>query len=276
MNIAVVGLGLIGGSFCKAVSNKTLHNCFGIDINEKNIASAVKDKAIVRGIQADELRHIDVSIICLYPRQTVDFILKNADNFMPGSIVIDCCGIKQYINDNVYSVLKEKNVTFIGCHPMAGREFSGYDYSLDTLFNNASFIAAPAEKTDINSLNIVEGLAKQLGFAKFVVTSAQEHDSIIAFTSQLAHVVSNSYVKSPTLSHQRGFSAGSFQDLTRVAKLNENLWADLFLLNKGPLLFEIDKIIDNLNDIKNAIANDEADTLKELLRRGTILKEQSL
>ena len=153
---------------------------------------------------------------------------------------------------------------------MAGREFSGYEYSLDTLFDKASFIATPDESVSHQQLHLLESLINEIGFKKFVISTPFEHDKIIAFTSQLAHVVSSAYIKSPSLSVQNGFSAGSFQDLTRVAKLNENMWTELFLLNKDPLIFEIQTIIDNLENYKNALKSQDSDELKKFLREGRI------
>ncbi len=276
MNIAVVGLGLIGGSFCKAISAKTEHSCFGIDTDKKTIACALEDRAIVRSIDTNELCNMDMVIVCLFPQQTIDFILDNADNFKKGSIVIDSCGIKTSVCNAVSDTLREKDVCFIGCHPMAGREFSGYGYSLENLFTNASFITTPYNNTPEEKLRMLKDFALSIGFSRVVVSTPEDHDSVIAFTSQLAHVVSNAYIKSPTLAMREGFSAGSFEDLTRVAKLNENMWSQLFVLNKEPLLFEIDTIINHLKQYRDAISSDNEAVLKELLREGRILKENSI
>ena len=158
---------------------------------------------------------------------------------------------------------------------MAGREFSGFAYSVDNLFEKASFIMTPTESTPAQVVKTVSDFALECGFAKVVVSNTQEHDEIIAFTSQLAHVVSSSYVKSPSLMRQAGFSAGSFKDLTRVAKLNEDMWTPLFLMNQKPLVSELDSIITHLTEYRNAIAHSDADTLHELLKQGRELKELS-
>jgi len=276
MNIAVIGLGLIGGSFCKAISSRTNHSCFGIDTNKATISSALKDGAIKKEISPAELSDMDMTIVCLHPQQTIDFILENSGNFKIGSTVIDSCGVKDNIINSVTDTLLIKGVHFIGCHPMAGREFSGYDFSLETLFDNASFIITPSATTPYFLIETLKELACCIGFKKVVISTATEHDKIIAFTSQLAHIVSNAYIKSPTLNQQNGFSAGSFQDLTRVAKLNEDLWTALFMMNKSPLLFEIDTIIENLEKYREAIKNDDFEKLKGLLKEGRILKEKSL
>lgn len=275
MKIAIVGLGLIGGSLAKAIKKNTNHTCYALDIDKKNILSAISQEAIDGEITAEELSCCDVTMVCLYPQATVKFITENAKNFKKNSIVIDSCGIKQAIVDGCENVLKECGVNFIGCHPMAGREFSGFDYAVDNLFDKASFIITKTENTDEMSLETIKKLAIEIGFRKVVVSNPQEHDRVIAFTSQLAHIVSSAYVKSPSLFNQSGFSAGSFKDLTRVAKLNEDMWTSLFLLNKEPLVDEISHIINRLSEYKVALENDDAKTLHALLKDGRILKEKS-
>lgn len=276
MNIAVVGLGLIGGSLCKAIKHRTKHLCFGLDKSEETLHAALNQEAIDRAIKPEDLSQADLTLVCLHPRQTIDFILENAAHFRPGSIVADVCGVKKAVVDQVTLPLREKGVAFVGTHPMAGREFSGFAYSLDSLFDRASFIITPSADTPAPSIDAVEALAKEIGFARIVLTTPQEHDRIIAFTSQLAHVVSNAYVKSSTLKKQGGFTGGSFQDLTRVAKLNEDMWTTLFLMNRDPLLAEIDCILEKLTEYRQAIANEDADGLRTLLREGRELKEESL
>ncbi len=273
MIITVVGLGLIGGSLCKAIKKHTNHMVYGVDINKETVEMALSQNAI--DAETDDLGLADITIVSLYPITTIDFIKENASKFKKGSIVIDTCGIKKSIIDAVQDILEENNVTFIGVHPMAGREFSGFEYSLDNLFDDASFIIAPHESVSRTKINLLEDFAYSIHFKKVVITTPEEHDNIIAFTSQLAHIVSNAYIKSPTHQKQLGFSAGSFQDLTRVAKLNETMWTPLFMLNKEPLCFEIDFIIDRLKEYRNAMMNDDYDRLKELLRDGRILKENT-
>ena len=273
MKITVVGLGLIGGSLCKHIKKHTNHIVSGIDIDPETIKMALSQGAID---YEDKLpSDSDITIIGLFPDKCIEYCIKNADVFKKDSIVIDVCGVKKRIIDAVEPVLAERNVAFVGVHPMAGREFSGFEYSLDNLFDNASFIMTPTENTPRQVINLLEDFAYAIHFKKVVMATAEEHDAIIAFTSQLAHVVSNAYIKSPTHLKQLGFSAGSFQDLTRVAKLNEDMWTPLFLMNKDALCFEIDFIIDRLTEYSNAIKNDDADTLKKLLRDGRILKENT-
>ncbi|MBQ7990671.1 MAG: prephenate dehydrogenase [Oscillospiraceae bacterium] len=273
MKIVTVGLGLIGGSLCKAIKKHTNHLLGGIDIDRKVVKMALSQNAI--DYEAKDVSEADITIISLFPPDIITYIKENADQFKEGSIVIDTAGIKKMIVDEVTDLLAQRDVTFIGVHPMAGREFSGFEYSLDDLFDNASFIMTPTEKTPIEEQRILEDLAYSIHFKKVVKATPEEHDRIIAFTSQLAHVVSNAYIKSPTHQEQLGFSAGSFLDLTRVAKLNENMWTPLFLMNKDPLCFEIDYIIQRLTEYRDAIADNDAQRLHDLLRDGRILKENT-
>lgn len=275
MRIGIVGLGLIGGSLAKAIKKNTDDICYGMDINKTVIISALSQEAIDDEITSDKLNICDIVIVSLYAQETIDFILENKNNFKKGGIVIDTCGIKSQIVSAVESELKECGVTFIGCHPMAGREFSGFAYSVDNLFEKASFIMTPTDNTPVSAIQTVSNFAYKIGFAKCVVSSPEEHDNIIAFTSQLAHVVSSAYIKSPSLLKQVGFSAGSFKDLTRVAKLNEDMWTTLFMMNKQPLLYEINHIIKSLEDYRDAIENNDNKTLHDLLKEGRELKEIS-
>lgn len=275
MKIAIVGLGLIGGSLAKAIKKNTQHSVYAIDTDKETIRSAIEQEAIDEEITADELKMCDLTIICLYPERIVEFVRENAGKFKKGSIVIDSCGVKTAVTYPCENILEDYGVRFLGCHPMAGREFSGFDYSVDNLFDKASFIITQTPNTKTQLVATVGNLAYEIGFRKVVVSTPEEHDRIIAFTSQLAHIVSSAYVKSPSLTKQSGFSAGSFKDLTRVAKLNEDMWTSLFLLNKDPLVDEISHIIDRLTEYKNAIETENADELKELLKNGRELKELS-
>lgn len=276
MNIAVVGLGLIGGSICKALKANTFHHIMGIDSDKETIRKAIDTGAIDEEISVEKLGEANLTIVALYPMAIVDFVKENADRFRKGSIVMDICGIKNYIVKNCTPVLEEKGVIFIGTHPMAGTEHSGFDYSDGDLFRNASFIITPSENTPQIAIDLVSTLGACMNFGKVVIATPEQHDRNIAYTSQLAHVVSNAYVKSPSLFNADGFSAGSFLDLTRVAYLNEEMWSGLFLCNKEALLFEINNIIHSLSEYRDAMENDDIAALKELLKVGRERKEKSL
>ena len=187
MNIAVVGLGLIGGSFCKALKKHTFHHIMGIDTNEETIKKALEVGAIDEEITPERLSEANLTIVCLYPEAIVNFVKTNADNFKKGSIVIDSCGVKEYVVNECTDVLAKREVIFVGTHPMAGREFSGFDYSTDNLYDGASFIITPTENTPQIAVDLLQTLASSLGFGKAVVSTPKKHDEVIAYTSQLAH-----------------------------------------------------------------------------------------
>ena len=276
MKIGVVGLGLIGGSLCKTIRKNTPYVCYGLDKDTETVDKALRDGAICARLEPDCLCEMDLTIVCLHPRQTIAFLCEHADLLRPGSIVTDVCGVKQSVVEAVEGILAQAGVRYVGAHPMAGREFSGYDYTTDSLFRGASFILTPTEASDPEAVETLRAFAIELGFGRVVLATPQEHDEEIAFTSQLAHVVSNAYVKSPRLLSQSGFSAGSFQDLTRVAKLDEHMWTDLFLMNRPALIQEIDTIIGHLSEYRAALKAEDENMLCELLRDGRILKEKSL
>ncbi|MGI5894213.1 MAG: prephenate dehydrogenase [Candidatus Merdivicinus sp.] len=276
MKIQIIGLGLIGGSFCKAIRRSTQHIVLGMDTDLSVQARALESGAIHAIGTIETLAQADLALICLHPEATLHFLTAHVKDFRKGGLVCDSCGIKVAVTEEADRVLIPNGVRFVGCHPMAGREFSGFDYAQESLFDGASFILTPTEKTDHAAVKELEEFARSIGFGRTVIASPAEHDRIIAATSQLAHVVSNAYIKSPTLRKQAGFSAGSYLDLTRVAKLHEEMWTSLFLHNREPLLFEIDTLIANLKQYRDAIDAGDADTLRDILREGRELKEADL
>lgn len=275
MKICIVGLGLIGGSIARAIKKNTEHTVFGMDINDETIKEALAQEVIDNSIAPDELSVCDVVILGLYPEATISFVEENAEHFNPGSVVMDTCGIKSAICERLEKKLKEYGVKFVGCHPMAGRELWGFMASVDNLFDNASFIICKTPDTDEGAVALAQSLACEMGFLRSVISTPKEHDEVIAYTSQLAHIVSSAYVKSPSLLRQCGFSAGSFRDLTRVAKLNENMWTSLFMLNREPLISEIDHVINSLSEYREVLISGDDKRLYELLKEGRILKEKS-
>jgi prephenate dehydrogenase len=270
MKICIVGLGLIGGSLAKAAKQFTEHRVIGID-TDKDVAALAISQGAVDEI-ADSPEAADLTFVCLYPEQTIGFI-KSA-RFKENSTVADVCGVKRYIIENAEKSLARRGVRFVGTHPMAGREFSGFEYSSETLWRGASFIIAETPESDIRSVNLLSDFAMSIGFERVVKTSPEEHDRVIAYTSQLAHIVSSAYIKSPSQSSQAGFSAGSYKDLTRVAKLNADMWTPLFLSNKNALSFEIGEIIRHLEEYRSSISGGDSETLHKLLVDGTIIKER--
>ncbi len=276
MTIAVGGLGLIGGSFCLAIKKRTKHTVLGIDVSKKTVSQALAKRAIDEAISPSQLGRADLTILGLYPEQTIRFLEQYQSVFAKGSIVCDTCGVKGEVVRRAQELLQGRGVRFVGLHPMAGREFSGFCASSADLFCGASLVVVRTEKTDQEAVNEVASLAKELGFSETVFATPDEHDRIIAFTSQLAHVVSNAYIKSPTALLEHGFTGGSFQDLTRVAMLNETMWTELFLMNRKPLLHELERIIGHLLEYDDALKREDKDKLQKLLREGSDLKKKSL
>ena len=199
MNIAVVGLGLIGGSVCKALKANTFHHIMGMDTDKETVRKALEQGAIDEEIDESRLGEANLTVVALYPVPTVEFVKKNADRFKKGSIVIDVGGVKGYVVNGCTPILDEKGVYFLGTHPMAGTENSGFDYSKADMFVKASYILTPTESTPQIAIDLVSTLGSCMGFGQVVIATPEQHDINIAFTSQLAHVVSNAYVKSPSL-----------------------------------------------------------------------------
>jgi prephenate dehydrogenase len=273
MNVLIVGLGLIGASLAKTLKKNTSHTVLGWNRTQSIAQRAVEDGVIDKtGDVKDLIKEADVTIINFYPEAIVPFILEHRDLFKSGSIVTDSCGIKTKICKLLEN--EQFDFNFIGAHPMAGREVSGYENSLATLFDNASFICTPYETTPKDKVDVLVNLAKEMGFARTVVTTPEHHDEMIAFTSQIAHVLACSYVLSPLAPYHNGFSAGSYRDVSRVARINADMWTELFIDNKEPLVKEIDGLIGNLEKFKESIKNDDSQALHDLMERGNKIKKE--
>ena len=274
MNILICGLGLIGGSLAKTLKKNTSHTVLGWNRTPSVTEKALRDGVIDRTGDVDALMaEADITFINFYPDAIVPFILEHRNSFKQDSIVTDSCGIKTKI---CREMEKHDNLKFyfIGAHPMAGREVSGYDNSLDNLYDNASFICTPSEETPRNKTDALVGLAQQMGFARTVVTTPEHHDEMIAFTSQIAHVLACSYVLSPLAPMHAGYSAGSYRDVSRVARINAEMWTQLFLDNKEPLVREIDDLVSNLMRFKYNIVNGDGEALTALMKEGNRIKEE--
>lgn len=266
MTVGIVGLGLIGASLAKTIKKHTDFAVMGYDLSEEVMESALLDGTIDERLNLGG-EHCDMILVALYPDDVVDFVSKNADLFND-TIVIDCGGTKKKVCDSLFPVAREHGFTFIGGHPMAGIEKSGYAASTDSMFDGAFMILVPDEGIDKMKLDYVKMFFISIGFHRITLTTAKEHDEIIAYTSQLAHVVSSAYVKSPTSVRNLGFSAGSFKDMTRVAFLNEPMWTELFFQNKQFLLNEVDIFIENMKQYREALANLDRDEMMSLLAEG--------
>lgn len=273
MTVGVCGLGLIGGSMAKAYKEAG-HTVLGFDKNEATLGYAALAGITDGVLSCDTIPPCDLIFIALYPMASVKYLEEIAPIISSNTVVIDLCGTKAKICECGFALAERYGFTFVGGHPMAGTQYSGIKYSRANLFKNAPMVLVPPVYDDISFLDRIKQLLAPAGFGKISVTTAAEHDRMIAFTSQLAHVVSNAYVKTPTAQNHKGFSAGSYKDMTRVAWLNENMWTELFLENKEPLLFELDTIIKSLTEYRDAIASDDGDTLCGLLRDGRLAKEK--
>ncbi|MBQ6937577.1 MAG: prephenate dehydrogenase [Clostridia bacterium] len=273
MKIAVAGLGLIGGSLAKAFGELPDTQVFGYDIDNTTIMRAKLVDAIDGVMDEENIKECDYIFVALYPKATKEFLEKFAPYIRKNTVVVDCAGTKRSVCECGFKIAKENGFCFIGGHPMAGTQFSGFKYSRASLFDKASMILVPDKNEKLEILQEVKELLVKAGFKSVTITSAAEHDRIIAYTSQLAHVVSNAYVKSPNARVHKGFSAGSYRDLTRVARLNSAMWAELFLDNSENIAFEIDTIIEELSKYSKAIKENDRETLTKLLDEGTIIKE---
>lgn len=273
MNVLICGLGLIGASLAKTLKKKTNHTVLGWNRTESVTQKALRDGVIDRSGELEDLiQEADITFVNFYPNAIIPFILKHKDCFKKDSIVTDSCGIKTKICNELDG--HDFDFYYIGAHPMAGREVGGYDNSLDTLFDNASFIVTPYEYTPRNKVDALIGLAQDMGFARTVVTTPEHHDEMIAFTSQIAHVLACSYVLSPLAPSHAGYSAGSYRDVSRVARINADMWADLFVDNKEALVREVDDLVSNLMQFKYNIVNEDTQALKDLMNKANRIKEE--
>ncbi len=273
MKIGIIGLGLIGGSMAKAIRLNTDHEVLGMDIDPKIVTKAKIIEAINGELTEENIGECDMLILALYPEASVSMVKKYAHVIKKGAYMIDCGGVKEKVCNAIPELAKENGFVFVGGHPMAGIEKIGFKYSNADIFSNASMILTPDDSVKIEDLANIKIFFLSIGFEKITVKTAKDHDRIIAYTSQLAHVLSNAYVKSETAKEHKGLSAGSFKDLTRVAYLNETMWTELFLENKKNLISELDLLINNLSKYKAALETNNADELKKLLKNGRELKE---
>ncbi len=271
MNIAIVGLGIIGGSLAKAFSKYTDHHIIGINRTHETLERALEDGAIGEIGSVGSLSKADLVYMCTYPEHIVQFVRENAANFKKGCVITDVCGIKTELCGAMTEICRENGLTFCGSHPMAGKEKFSYDAADAELFKGASYIIVPCGADD-SAVELLSERAKELGFGSIRISTPEEHDRMIAFTSQLPHVLACAYVKSPCCPNHSGFSAGSYRDVSRVAAINENLWTDLFLDNKEPLCEEIGILIENLTIFKELIEEGRADELREQLRQSRLIK----
>ena len=272
MNIAIIGLGLIGGSLAKAFSEYTEHRIIGFDRDPFVVQRALSVQAIDEMGEAPSLSQADVIYLCVYPEAAIQFVKQYTSYIRPGCLVTDTCGIKTMVCGELTRLSRQYGFTFAGSHPMAGKERNGWEASEASLFNGASYIIVPCEASKLH-VDTLKQLALEIGFGNICITSAEEHDRMIAFTSQVPHALACAYVMSPQCPNHKGFSAGSYRDVSRVAHINEVLWAELVLENREPLVEELNELIRHLDGIKNTIENNDREALQTLLRCGRQIKE---
>ena len=273
MTVGIVGLGLIGGSFAKAY-HAAGHTVLAFDTDRSTYDFAVLSGAVNGPLTDETLSTCDLILIAVIPSAAVGYLKQHAAHIGPKPVVIDCCGTKRVVCTACFPLAKQFGFTYLGGHPMAGTHNSGFKYATATMFHNAPMVLVPANHNDIELLSRVKELLAPAGFSRFSVTTAEQHDEMIAFTSQLAHVVSNAYIKSPTAGLHKGFSAGSYKDMTRVAWLAPKMWAELFLENKDFLMAELNTLIDNLRQYQDAMEHDDLPGLIQLLDDGRKRKEE--
>ncbi len=273
MKVGILGLGLIGGSLARAYAMEG-HTVCAIQRNESMLSFAMLAGAVHERLSEETIPQCDLILLAIYPGGCIDWLEQNAPLIRSGALVIDCCGIKREICARCFPLAEKYGFTFVGGHPMAGSQFSGFKYSRADLFEGAPMVLVPPVFDDMALLDHVKKALTPCHFGSFSVTTAEDHDKMIAFTSQMPHILSNAFIKSPTALGHKGFSAGSYKDLTRVAWLNPQMWAELFLENKDNVLFELDQYLHSLQAYRDALAQEDMETLVQLLDEGKRRKEE--
>lgn len=275
MKILIVGMGLIGGSVCKALKAKTNHEVYGCDVDETVLQTA-REENVIDGFGKMEDGIYDICIICLHHRTAQDCIKQALPFLKKGSILMDMCGLKGQMVLEFTNACRIAGIYYVGTHPMAGREKSGYAASIPNLFDHANFIITPTYGTNSGAVDQVSALAKEIGFGKIVLTTPHRHDDMIAYTSQLAHIVSSSYVKDDCMDDAVSFSGGSFQDMTRVATMDEKMWASLFMDNRLLLLHHLELLIAHLAEYRTALEVQDESALQLLIADGRRVQEENV
>ena len=268
MTIGIVGLGLIGGSMAKSIKARTDHTVYGCDLDSETMLLARMSGAIDGTLEREKIPDCDLILLAIRPGAAVEWTKQHAELISKRTALVDLCGVKRSTVASIAPIAAEYGFPYIGGHPMAGRERGGFTASSEDLYVGASMILTPDDRSDLEHLEMLRDFFLDLGFARLTFSTPEEHDRIIAFTSQLAHIVSSAYVKSPEAQRRRGFSAGSFRDMTRVARLDENMWTELFLDDADYLTSELETLIGHLNEYLDALKRKDAETLCALLRDG--------
>ena len=273
MTVGVLGLGLIGGSLARAYAIAG-HTVYAQERDGSILSFAMLAGAVDGELNTQTIPACDLILLAIYPDGSARWLEEHAQLISPEALVIDCCGVKEEICRRCFPLARRFGFTFVGGHPMAGSHFSGFKYSRASLFRGAPMVLVPPVFDDMELLSRVKDALAPCEFGSFSVTTAQDHDRMIAFTSQMPHILSNAYIKSPTALEHKGFSAGSYKDLTRVAWLNSQMWAELFLENRENVLRELDFYIDSLRSYEEAIRREDLEGLTALLEEGKRRKEE--
>ena len=271
--VGILGLGLIGGSFAKAY-HAAGWQVLAYDRDASVLSFAEMSGAVDGVLDAQSVSGCDLVLACICPEAAIASITALAPHIGEKPVVIDCCGTKRVVCDALFPLARQYGFTYLGGHPMAGSHHSGFKYARENLYRGAPMVLVPPTYDDIALLQRVKELLAPAGFGGISVTTAAAHDEMIAFTSQMPHLISNAYIKSPTAAAHKGFSAGSYKDLTRVAWLNAPMWAELFLENRDCLLRELDWLTDSLLQYRAALEHEDLAALTQLLEDGKKRKEE--
>lgn len=271
--VGILGLGLIGGSFAKAY-HAAGWTVLAADRDAAILSFAQMSGAVDRTLGAENAAQCDLILACICPEAAIAELTGLAPHIGEKPVVIDCCGTKRVVCEALFPVAEQYGFTYLGGHPMAGSHHSGFKYARENLYHNAPMVLVPPSFDDIALLQRVKELLAPAGFGHISVTTAQAHDEMIAFTSQMPHLISNAYIKSPTAAEHKGFSAGSYKDMTRVAWLNAPMWAELFLENRDCLLRELGWLMESLREYCAALEKNDLPELTRLLEEGKKRKEE--
>lgn len=273
MKVGILGLGLIGGSLARAYAVAG-HTVYAKNRSESILSFAMLSGAVHGKLDEETIPQCDLILLAIYPAGCSQWLEENAPLIRKDTLVLDCCGIKREVCSRCFPLSEKYGFTFVGGHPMAGSQFSGFKYSRADMYKGAPMVLVPPRYDDIELLQRVKEALAPCEFGMYSVTNAEDHDKMIAFTSQMPHVLSNAFIKSPTARNHKGFSAGSYKDLTRVAWLNAPMWSELFLENRENLLFELNTYIDSLTAYRDALENRDEAALTALLEEGKRCKEE--
>ena len=276
MKILIVGLGVIGGGYAMALKEAGYSEVYGIDTNEETLKKAKEMKIIKEGFTREDeiISEMDLIVLAIYPNLVKNFIVKNKNKFKENALITDVTGIKQLFINDIVEILPQ-NIDFVFAHPMAGRENKGIDYATNKVFQGANFLIVETKKNKEENIRKIENLAKEMGFKHIKRTTPAFHDEMIAFTSQLPHVLAVALTNSDIENRNTGeFIGDSYRDLTRIANMNEKLWSLLFLGNKKNLLEAMKNFEAEFDKIKKCIEENDEKNLQKLFIKSTIRREQ--